>query len=194
MFRILIAGYYSSVAYESKILNSCIAWNPYLKSTTTIFSNVTSDYSFNTISTISTILLNSNSVAYTNETLISTSAINFTDIKGQSDISMNLVGYSNSNLKINTTTYIPIDPPWVVSGTSTVSYALSTWYGSSVPSFVSLDLANYQLIVDTTGVTPGSSYSFGISSTIANLKLINYLKKNNGGSLFWILSFLFLLS
>ena len=99
-----------------------------------------------------------------------------------SDISMNLNSYSNLILTIDSIAYLFIDLPWVVSGSSTVSYALSKWNGTSSPNFVSLNQTAQQLTVNTAGLTDGTKYSFGISISIngtsANYWKIIYLKVN----------------
>ena len=108
---------------------------------------------------------------------------------GMSDISMNLNSFSNLILTIDSIAYLFIDLPWVVSGSSAVSYALSTWSGVSVPNVVSLSQTTQQLTVNTTGLINVTSYSFGISISIngtsANYwKTIN-LKANKWSVAYW---------
>ena len=80
------------------------------------------------------------------------------------DISLNWGSISSSNLVPNTTTNVTIDLPWSISGSSSITYSLQNSFGYSVPSWVTLDIANRILIINTTGIAAGTTTSFYIRS------------------------------
>ena len=161
-----MAGYSSKSAHISIVSYDWLTCDPYIMSISSITLSSISDYSI-TDSTYST--KSQDSISFSSSSQLTISSVAMIYSQGQSDVSMNMDSYSNYNLTTNSISYLFIDLPCSVAGTSTVSYSLSTWYGSSAPSFVSLDTTNLQLNVNTTGIPAGSSYSFGVSITISGV-------------------------
>ena len=101
----------------------------------------------------------------------------------EEDISYNFDLVSKLDLIINNTYSIILSLTCSISGSTIVSYSLSTTSGS-VPSWVSLDTTNWKLIINTTNVPAGTTASFTIDASVTgdtktyqktvNLAIINW--------------------
>ena len=98
------------------------------------------------------------------------------------DISYNWGLISKISLPQNETTNIPIDLSCSISGSTNINYSLIASSTSSIPTWISFDTENRNLIANTTNISYGTTINFIIKSTssspiwdkIINLKVIDW--------------------
>ena len=125
------------------------------------------------------------SISYTNQTITyqSNAASSYT-----SDILFMVSSLSYTSLTENLYLEIAVDLTCSSSGSTSISYSLSDYYGNSLPSWISFDSTNGVLKITIPSYT-STTYLFSIDSTVSGVstsipKLV-YLKSNKWSSSHW---------
>ena len=162
-FSILMAGFADYSSYMLKVPYKWISWT--VNITAISQANFLISISSSTINTLTSPSMSSVPITLS-PVAISSNTISESELSSKLDVFVDTNTYSNYNLVVNSISYLPITLWWVASSSTTVTGVLSAWNGNPIPTFVSLDSASQQLIVNTTGLATGSSYSFDIKISI----------------------------
>ena len=135
-------------------------YSPLLIQSQTVF--VDSSSSINVTSVSLTISL-TQTISVTDSTY-SSASLTLNKVYTDDDISLNWGPILVTNLVPNTTTNIPIDLTWSISGSSSITYSLQAATGTSLPTWVIFDPENRVVVANTTGLSAGTSANFIIRS------------------------------
>ena len=171
-----MAGFADYSSYMLKVPYKWISWT--VNITAISQANFLISISSSTINTLTSPSMSSVPITLS-PVAISSNTISESELSSKLDVFVDTNTYSNYNLVVNSISYLPITLWWVASSSTTVTGVLSAWNGNPIPTFVSLDSASQQLIVNTTGLATGStaiSYWFGIIYFMLLIWWLSYIK------------------
>ena len=165
IYRLIFVGRMNSYPYISKVKADYLQYDKYVSLVD--YKMVTNNaFEFNQVALPS--LMNDN-ISFSSPSLFSKNIITLS-LKNSfdTDISLNWDPITSKIVIPSLEPKVLLDLSWSISGLEDITYQLSANTGLIVPNWVSLDLANSALVVNTTNVSVGTSTSFTIKSTNAN--------------------------
>ena len=161
--RLIFVGDESSTNnYIAKASISMIPDIPGLSSSAVTMTSLESGFTYNPSSLPAS---GPNSHTQTNLSLTTTSLTSSASATNSTDLVTNTMTYTNSSLNEGTYYQIDVDLTCSINGSTSITYELVSYNGSSVPNWITLDSTNFQLTGTTSDIDANTQYIFAINAT-----------------------------
>ena len=161
--RLIFVGDESSTNnYIAKASISMIPDIPGLSSSAVTMISLESGFTYNPSSLAAS---GPNSHTQTNLSLTTTSLTSSASATNSTDLVTNTMTYTNSSLNEGTYYQIDVDLTCSINGSTSITYELVSYNGSSVPNWITLDSTNFQLTGTTSDIDEDTQYVFAINAT-----------------------------
>ena len=161
--RLIFVGDQSSTNnYIVKASVSMISDIPELSSSTVAMTSLESGYTYNPYNLT---VVGPTTYDQTNITLSTTNITSSTNATYSTDLISDTTTYTNSSLIEQTYYQIDVDLTCSIGGSTSITYELVSYNGSSVPDWITLDSTNFRLTGTTSNIDVNTQYTFAINAT-----------------------------